>query len=313
MKSNTPPILMKRFLIAALAVISANAQAQLANKYPGDRGIETDPAVILADNFETYTNPSQMTAIRWNKVSLRHTRIATEAGNVFSGHRSLEFALPISSTEVGISAMKNISPARDVVFIRAYTKFDPGFIVKGSHNGLKLSANDPGTPTKPPANGTGFFLFNLQNSQQKGEVPPGFSHLYVYWPKQRSKFGDHWFSDGTVLPNIPVLGGRGEWLAYPNQYPDFQVMPNHLPQRGRWYCYELMVKANTVGQKNGEVKFWIDGKLTARFPNLFLRSISTLKVDQAFITLHAGHSERVNKKWYDNVVIATQYIGPMRP
>jgi hypothetical protein len=27
--------------------------------------------------------------------------------------------------------------------------------------------------------------------------------------------------------------------------------------------------------------------------------------------LHALHSERINKKWYDNVVIATQYIGPM--
>jgi hypothetical protein len=27
--------------------------------------------------------------------------------------------------------------------------------------------------------------------------------------------------------------------------------------------------------------------------------------------LHATHSERVNKKWYDNVVIAKQYIGPM--
>ena len=27
--------------------------------------------------------------------------------------------------------------------------------------------------------------------------------------------------------------------------------------------------------------------------------------------LHVINSERVNKKWYDNVVIAKQYIGPM--
>src|SRR5438445_7540794 len=42
-----------------------------------------------------------------------------------------------------------------------------------------------------------------------------------------------------------------------------------------------------------------------------MRSISTLKIDTAHIGLHALHSERVNKKWYDNVVVATQYIGPM--
>jgi hypothetical protein len=34
-------------------------------------------------------------------------------------------------------------------------------------------------------------------------------------------------------------------------------------------------------------------------------------MDEAHIGLQATHSERVNKKWYDDVVIATKYIGPM--
>jgi hypothetical protein len=72
-----------------------------------------------------------------------------------------------------------------------------------------------------------------------------------------------------------------------------------------------MVRANTPGQNNGEVKYWIDGTVISDFPNLNIRSIDTLKIDEAHIGLHAQHSERVNKKWYDNVVIATQYIGPM--
>ena len=42
-----------------------------------------------------------------------------------------------------------------------------------------------------------------------------------------------------------------------------------------------------------------------------IRKVNTLKIDHASIGLHALHSERVNKKWYDNVVIAKQYIGPM--
>jgi hypothetical protein len=114
-----------------------------------------------------------------------------------------------------------------------------------------------------------------------------------------------------VTPYSSNIGNKGEWLAFPSQYPDFKPMPNFLPERNRWYCYELMVRANTPGQNNGEVRYWIDGNLVSDFPNLNIRSIDTLKINEGHIGLHAGHSERVNKKWYDNVVIATQYIGPI--
>jgi len=114
-----------------------------------------------------------------------------------------------------------------------------------------------------------------------------------------------------VKPVASDIGNQGDWLAFPNQYPGFKSMPNFLPQRNRWYCYELMVRANTPGQRDGEVKYWIDGTLVSDFPNLNIRSVSTLKMDEAHIGLQAMHSERVNKKWYDNVVIATKYIGPM--
>jgi hypothetical protein len=167
----------------------------------------------------------------------------------------------------------------------------------------------------PPADGTGFFLFLLQNNIEgnlrPGEAVPGYSHVYAYWPKQRSAFGDHWYPDGRVKPYDSDIGNQGEWLAFPSQYPDFKPMPNFLPERNRWYCYELMVRANTPGQSNGEVKYWIDGTLISDFPDLNIRSTDTLKIDEGHIGLHAQHSERVNKKWYDNIVIATQYIGPM--
>ena len=95
---------------------------------------------------------------------------------------------------------------------------------------------------------------NIEGTALPGETNPGYWHIYAYWPKQRSAYGDHWYPDGTVKPFAPALGNRGDWLAYPNQYPDFVPMPDWLPQRDRWYCYELMVKANTPGQHNGEVK-----------------------------------------------------------
>ena len=231
-----------------------------------------------------------------------------------SGSKAIEFSLPISTTEVSCSLWKVLSPEQDTVFMRMYQKFDSGYSVPTSnHNGIRLSAKYPETAGLiPPANGTGFFLFLLQNNMIKaGETTPGFSHLYVYWPGQRSQWGDHWYPDGTVVPYSSTIGNKGEWLAYPAEYPDFKPLPNFTPQRDRWYCVEMMVHANTPGKNDGEVKYWVDGKVIGDFPNLNMRSISTLKIDHAHLVLHAVNSERLNKKWHDNVVIATKYIGPM--
>jgi FG-GAP-like repeat len=281
----------------------------IASRYPGDKNIASDPAVIFADDFESYTSVDQIKA-RWGRGGgLPRMRIATESANVFSGGQSVEFAMPITTVETGISLSRALSPERDTVYIRYYQKFDAGYNISGSsHSGVTLGAHYVGPGIKPPADGTGFFLFFLQNNilNLAGESAPGFSHLYVYWPKQRSQFGDHWYPNGIVIP-----GGQGDWLLNPSQYPDFRVMPNFQPLRDRWYCVELMVRANTPGQNNGEVKYWIDGQVIGAFPNLNVRSISTLKMDSTQISLHAHHSERVNKKWHDNVVIATKYIGPM--
>lgn len=306
---------MRLLLLFLLLAASASAQTiGIASRYPLDRGIRFDPDVLLADDFESYTSTAQLTN-NWSGVGhVQNMRIATEPGNFFSGGAALEMKLPVSSKETDDLLRKRFSVGHDTVFIRAYCKFDPHYALPGgNHNGLRLSANYPGPGTKPAADGTGFFLFLLQNDSFKlqGEVNPGYTHIYAYWPLQRSGFGDHWYPTGFVLPPSKI-GNSGDWLGYPNRYPDFQPYPNFIPQRGRWYCYELMVKANTPGLRNGEVKGWINGKVVFDFPDLYMRSINSLKIDEAVVVLGAGRSPRVNKKWYDNVVIATKYIGPMR-
>jgi hypothetical protein len=76
----------------------------IASRHPGDKNIASDPAVIFADDFESYTSPSQLTN-KWDAAyHLPNIRIATETNNVFSGNKSLEFSLPISTNEVSNSA-----------------------------------------------------------------------------------------------------------------------------------------------------------------------------------------------------------------
>jgi hypothetical protein len=302
----------KVVLLLALLNMGVYAQAPpllptgnngIAAKYPGDANIRTDANVIYADNFESYSTTSQLLN-NWNNLfQTQYTRIATESGNFFAGTRALEFRIPISSSEISNAVWKTINPTEDTIFVRAYTKFDSGFDASGSgHNGISVSSQYccPGVP----ANGTNKFHVNVENSREStSETAPGRTNVYVYYPEQRDVYGDHWFPDGTIIPFSSTPGNFG---------PYFVSRPNFTPQRNQWYAYELMVKANTPSLRDGRVAVWIDGKLIADWQNVRLRDTTSLKIDKISLDLHIKHNpNRINLKWYDNVVVARSYIGPM--
>lgn len=279
----------------------------IAARYPRDVGIARDPAVIFADDFESYASAAGLEA-NWNAGVYHNVRIATEAANVFAGRQALEFTVPRQSGEVSNTAARHVSPELDVLFLRYYSRYDPSFDVLGSsHNGGGMSAHyyvDGNATPGVPANGTNKYLISYE--AWRGELAdpnPGSLNVYIYQPEQRSQWGDHFFPDGTVLPNTSIPGNFG---------PTFVARPNVVPQLGRWYCFEVMLRANTPGLRDGEVALWLDGALIADFPNLRLRDIPTLTIDRFSIDLHIHDNVSVDtRKWYDNVVAATQYIGPM--
>jgi hypothetical protein len=81
-----------------------------------------------------------------------------------------------------------------------------------------------------------------------------------------------------------------------------------------WYCNEYLVQANTPGIRDGRVAVWVDGKLVADFQNLRFRDIESLKIDHFGLSFHVKTNPKgVAKKWYDNVVAASSYIGPVVP
>lgn len=308
---------LNRVLPVCLAIgtaFAATTQAQtpaplpignngIAAKYPGDVNIKSDSKVLFADDFESYSSPSQLWNNWSNTYQQSNTRIATEAANVYAGSKALEFSSPPSSTEIANAVVKNLSTAQDTVFVRVYTKFETGYDATGSeHNGIAITANYccPGTP----ANGTNKFYVDVENSRDLTSASPGYTNSYVYYPEQRDAYGDHWFPDGTVLPNTSQPGNWGS---------SFVPRPMFIPQINRWYSYELMVKANTPGQRDGRVAIWIDGNLIADFQNVRLRDVDTLKINAVELDQYVklNSSSTTYKKLYDNVVIATSYIGPM--
>lgn len=274
----------------------------IASRFVNDVNIKSDPHVIFADDFESYTNTNQLWNNWTNVYQMQYVRLATETPNVFSGRQSIEFKVPGHTTEIGDALEKILSTTQDVLFVRAYTKFVAGFDVSGSeHNGIAIQAKYccPGVP----ANGTNKFYVDVENSRDLASPNPGITNAYIYHPEQRDVWGDHFYPDGTVMPISSQPGNFG---------PYFVPRPNFVPQLNRWYSYELMVKANTPGQRDGRIAIWIDGNLIADFVNLRLRDVNTLKIDQVGLNLYIKNNPGGDLlKWYDNVVMATSYIGPM--
>jgi hypothetical protein len=91
-----------------------------------------------------------------------------------------------------------------------------------------------------------------------------------------------------------------------------QFYLSHGDELGRWYEYEIMLKANTAGERDGRVILWLDGEVIADFQNLRFRDTDELTMNRVGLSLHAGTDQGPDTyKWYDNGVSATSYIGPM--
>ena len=282
--------------------------AGIAGKYPGDQGIASDPAVLFADDFEGYAQSSDLDR-NWDAVyHYEHIRIATEPGRVFAGGKALEMIVPQQDEELSNATDKLLDPEQDVLYLRYYARFDAPFDVVGSsHNGSMISAhyfNDGQATPGVPADGHNKFLVNLENWRGEAATPsPGPLNVYVYHPEQRSQWGDHFFPTGVVLPNSSQAGNFGA---------DFIARPDLTPALERWYCYEYMLQANTPGQRDGRIRVWLDGELVADFGNLRFRDEAKLKIDRFGLSFHIGSNPKgETHKWYDNVVAATQHIGPL--
>ncbi len=284
----------------------------IAAKYPGDVGIEKDSAVVLYDGFEECATPADLHK-KWEMVIHEaNIRIAEEPANVNRGKRAVEFTVPKQREGLAIGMHDRLKEEREVLFLRFYSKYEKDFDQRGScHSGGTISAHyQIGHVSTPgiPADGRNKFLANFETERGRAQSP-GPLNIYCYHPEQGGPFGDHIYSSGKVTPSGRRLASAAQPLSFG---PQFVARPEFIPELDRWYCYEFMVKANTVGRRDGRIACWVDGKLIADFPNLRLRDVDTLKIDWFGIGLYMNpNTIRANKKWFDDVVAATSYIGPI--
>jgi hypothetical protein len=280
----------------------------IAASYPGDKGIAGDPKVVFADDFEAVSGTKLSVAgSKWDNV-YGDLVITQQSQNVHGGKKAIE----ITQTQPASNgAWRDFKQSGfDTLFVRYYMKYHAQF--PGCHHtGMIIMAGAPGvtvgSATGVRPNGSNHFIASLDDIapffswSPPNNKPPGFAYVYCYHMDQVDVWGDVFLPSGDVLPGSSTLSFGSAFVPRPNIILD----------RDRWYSFELMLKANTPGNSDGRIAFWIDGKLSADFMNLRLRSVNTLKPNVVNLSVYSSQNHSNKTVWYDDVVVATSYIGPM--
>jgi hypothetical protein len=272
------------FTLPTVGATAQTVEYGIAAKYPYDQGINNDPAVLKSSGFE---DTNWTTGLGYSGgISRGVSRTTTTS---YSGTASLQYTHTAGTHNGGQMAIHGFT-APAATYIRWYRRFDTGYNFSCQVKGDGLYAVAPGADSNADANNkpTGSDKYSLKIQYRRDSATgKGDPQLYTYHPEQSEGWGD------TKAQNI---GTRT--LINPDQ----------------WYAYELMLKPNTVGQRNGELKFWIDGVLKAHYTGMRFRDTASLKINQLDLGAYVGGSCTAPKNqyaWDDNLVVATQYIGPM--
>lgn len=251
---------------------------------------------FFTDAFESPASLTNSFEIAGLKAG--HVKLTTDPKLAHNGNGALQFTAPGRNGQASLTGASYwFGPdGYDRVYFRRYIKFaadyDQGDLnhVGGGIEGV-TGANkwaEMGKAGIRP-NGDDRFSCRFEPWKDWGRYqPPGFMFLYTYWmDMKRDPDGHYW---GNNLNPA-----------------DAERLPL---ERDRWYCLEQMIKVNDIGQANGELAAWIDGKLYIHYKGFRWRSSADVRIKRAHIGLYVHHAAKDNTVWYDDLALSTGYIGP---
>ena len=271
-----PCVAFTTLMLASVAAAAEEPELGLAAQYPGDQGLADHPAVLFFTGYEDDSWKEGWGCSNWDLYSL-----SDEPEPVFSGRRSLQKRGPKGGN--GASLTYDLKESVDVLYHRVYARFKSGgantrFIgISGVGAGMpqwKAMGSAGVRPTELP-----YFCATLTTLKDNPLAPL----WYPYHIDQKGPWGDNWPID-VVFP------------------------------ADKWFCLEMMVAMNTPGQRNGELRLWVDGRPVYAKTDMRWRLDPSVKVGRAFDQVYASKPfPKDSYFWVDNRVVATEYVGPMLP
>ena len=323
------------FSVLSLAPAHCDAnnatKSGIASRYPQDRGIAEDPAVVFVETFEDAS--LELIGARWDTV--RNSNVMSLSKDTPRGSGGMQSLLITQLAEKGTGGdfYRRLDEGYDKLFTRMYVKFaedcEPvhhfGTCVGGSNPQTRWPTVRAGQPTR----GDKAFWVGIEPFGKKWQWD-----YYTYWCEMRGSppRGQTWGNSFIHDESLQV-------------------------RRGKWTCIEVMVKMNEVGDTNGEMALWIDGRKVSHlgkgfprgkwtfdkflpgregegvgwdsakgkreyfqtasggdpFEGFRFRTDKDLNVNFLWLYLYItkGTKGRANRVWFDDVVVATNYIGPL--
>lgn len=280
---------MRRLLVVCV-VIAAGLVAGPALAWDGSQSLEpglSGADLLLFEDFEAQDFGTKW-PVHWGSPPGSAT-VTGPAKYVFNGKRALLLqGKQDEHASVGSGEYVPAAPA-EAVYYRLYYRLEDGFSI-GTCNQIKLFGIRGGATIADAYGGAGKKpTGNDKFSALLGVHDKMDLHFYYYHPDQPGGYGDN--TDCDVTGQVATLAP------------------------GKWYCLELMLKLNTVGKKDGQLRAWLDDTLVGKVDNLRFRDDGALKIRRFTVLSYFGGSGQTNtspkdqRTFVDNLVISKTRVG----
>jgi len=204
----------------------------------------------------------------------------------------------LAGTHEPLYAFKYALPRSDLYYWRFYRQYEPGYQFTCESKAFSLYAHNPIT-------------FNLP----AGEYPDGTNEASCFlqmmpncWYDNRAHVSRCFDPSGVYNRGEPVLYcyHLDQPTGYGEKFRQNIGEPRYITS-GQWVDFQMMMKLNTPGQADGEIKLWIDGELKLHYNTIRFRTVPELQLNAVSLGGYIGGtctSVRDQKIWDDHYMVS---------
>ena len=291
-------------IIAASVFICLSVNARAAS-VPRNECATPPSGTVFCEDFES-PNPKLHFDDYDGNPDTENQVITDNGPSGDTSNRVIRFRAP-AGQEGGSDLVKVLPSSYDKLYARWYFRYEPGFNFVARNHGGGLAAGDRnyiGQSGSRP-NGANFAGFYVQY-QENTTKPYSYSYYRGMYQDCTDPNGSCWGD------SFPCVYDNGSSYCTKAQDRPTVTMPTLVA--GQWYCYEQMIdmgSASTNGSgATGRVTQWLNGVLFGDNTNLWLRTTTSLKIQNLWLSLyHHDGTHSVVGEFIDNVIVSTQPIG----
>lgn len=324
-------LVLTTLILPAAAQNRDNVERGLSANYLGDKGIEEHPSVVFVEDFEQ--KDIESISQRWENVKDREIlSLSSEVPQGSAGKQSL-LMTQLSERGNGGALYRRLDKGYEKLYTRMYVRFADD-CEPVHHFGTCVGGNNPSTPwpavrAGQPTQGDKSFWVGIEPFGRQWTWD-----YYAYWcdmrgsPPRGQTWGNKFIQDDSLKVR------RGHWtcielMVKMNDVGDtngelalwIDARPvSHLGKgfpSGKWIFDKFNPGQEGEGVRWNPAKGDREHFTTAPggdpFEGFRFRTAKELNVNFVWLYLYLtkGSPGHANRVWFDDVVVAKEYIGPI--